>query len=198
MKKTILCLTLSALVIPSAFAQRWSSEPVYANQPSAGSIQMPQLPDNLPPQIRSQIQQAQIQQAQMQQIQNPGQIVVPTIGSLENNANTNVQAQEVVDDKPPVEDLEAQRLLFSVDFKQDARQAGEKLMRPNHNGFALSTKSEDQLRFKEWNRHLLNVGIPQSKIDFEGRRLNRSDFELWASRIVWWEEGVHPNHLEIK
>lgn len=112
---------------------------------------------------------------------NPGQAMVPAVEA-----------------KPPLPDTAGLAQSWSNDPVQQLRQSGERLERPLHRGFAHSSSQADQVRLAQWRTHLLNVGVPASKISFEASRLDREAFELWASRFVWWEQATHPNHVDIQ
>lgn len=209
MKQTLLTLCLCVAFTPCAFAQQtqlptatqnWSDTPRFVDgQQNAGAqASSPVLRSNVPMgpvnpvllQQQMEAQQRLAQQTQDQQIQ--------AQGSSEPNAQATQQsAQETPSDKPPVEDLTAQRLMWATDPVQNLRQEGGKIERPTPRGFSSSITASDRLRMAEWKRHLLNLGLPESKIDFEARRLNREEFELWASKLVWSEAGEHPNFIDI-
>ena len=96
-------------------------------------------------------------------------------------------------EKPPREDGELQAELWAFDPVQLPRQQGMVIGQPLHHGFAYSQDPSDQRRLAEWTLHLQNEGMNLRKIEFEAQRLDRQDFEMWASRFVWWEDGLHPN-----
>lgn len=194
--KNTLVFTIAMALAPVAFAQttspginilqqRWADSPHYLSgqtlSPTAtaspamgtGMVQTPQ---------QAMLQQQAQQQAQQQQ-------------SAEQDGSQTAQAQDEA--RPPVDDTQTKALLWMNDPTQDLRQSGGKLERPLARGFANSSAPQDQRRLDEWRRQLLNVGVPQSKIEFEARRLNREDFELWASRFVWWENDEHPNAVDV-
>ena len=105
--------------------------------------------------------------------------------------------EPAVEAKPPLDNSEASAQAWSFDPVQQLRQSGERLERPLSRGIAHSASSSDQARLAQWRVHLLNVGVPASKITFEANRLNREEFELWASRFVWWEQATHPNQVDV-
>lgn len=152
---------------------RWSDAPKFVENQATAPAETPQLPQQL---IAPQ----------------PGQQIDPSMSTPQSQ-----QLQTVEVEKPPVEDTETQKILWSIDTRQELRQSGGRFELPNARGFASSSNMSDQLRLKEWRRHLLNVGLPKEKIDFEARRLNREDFELWASRFVWWDKDLHPNAITV-
>lgn len=148
---------------------RWSDAPKFVENQATAPNTTPQMPQQLiPPQQNPQL-----------------------------DASGSQQTQAVESEKPPVEDTETLKMLWSVDMRQELRQSGGRFELPNARGFSASSNMSDQLRLKEWRRHLLNVGLPKEKIDFEARRLNREDFELWASRFVWWDKDLHPNAITV-
>lgn len=209
MKKLILAVCLSTAFASSAWGQTqsWSDTPQFIDgQPSAQSQAVsPALmsPANIPNSAMAnnpaQLQYIQNQQRQIQAQQAllASQSQSSTQDSESGEANSTTQEQQTAEDKPPMEDTEAKRLMWAVDPSQNLRQEGGRLEKPLSRGFASSAAPADRLRLAEWKRHLLNVGIPQNKIEFEARRLDREDFELWASRLVWWENGEHPNMIDV-
>ena len=206
MKQTLLSLCLCATFASSAFAQsadttqRWSDttrfvegqansgaqavSPALAVNPRSGPMNAASLQQMQQLQAQQMQAQLQAQQSEQGQQQTPGQ------------AQMAEQAEAELD-RPPVENLDAQRLMWAMDPVQNLRQEGGRLEKPTSRGFKASAHSADRLRMAEWKRHLLNLGIPESKIEFEARRLNREEFELWASKLVWWEAGEHPNLIDI-
>lgn len=209
MKQTLLTLCLCAAFTPSAFAQQTSSTPNWSDatrfvegQQNAGVqsaspvLRGPGSAGAVNPTLfqQMQAQQLQAQQQAQQQLAAQGQ---PTSEAQATDQTTQQPAQEAIADKPPVEDLTAQRLMWATDPVQNLRQEGGKMERPTPRGFSSSAQASDRLRMAEWKRHLLNLGLPESKIDFEARRLSREEFEQWASKLVWWEAGEHPNLIDI-
>jgi len=201
MKQTLLTLCLCAAFTPSAFAQQtqspastqnWSDATRFVEgqqnvgvQAASPALRLPGSAGAVNPAL---LQQMQAQQQLAAQAQATSGATAPA---------TEQPAQEAVADKPPVEDLTAQRLMWATDPVQNLRQEGGKMERPTPRGFSSSAQASDRLRMAEWKRHLLNLGLPESKIDFEARRLSREEFELWASKLVWWEAGEHPNLIDI-
>lgn len=100
--------------------------------------------------------------------------------------------------RPPADNSEFTKMMWQFDPSQQLRQSGERLERADARGFASSRSSSDQVRLQEWSRHLQNAGVPEQKIMFEAKRLSKDDFELWASRFVWWEQSVHPRRLDVE
>lgn len=211
MKQTLLSLCLCATFASSAFAQsadttqRWSDttrfvegqtnsgaqavSPALAVNPRSGPMNASSLQQMQ--QLQAQQMQAQLQAQQSQQGQNQsGQPQTPGQSQVAEQAEAEL-------DRPPVENSDAQRMMWATDPVQNLRQEGGRLEKPVQRGFITSTQPADRLRMAEWKRHLLNLGIPESKIEFEARRLNREEFELWASKLVWWEGSEHPNLIDI-
>ncbi len=210
MKQTLLTLCLCAAFAPSAFAQQspnstnptqnWSDTTRFVEgqqntglQASSPALRMPGSVGAMNPAQIQQLQQMEQQRIAAQSQAVPGQ--TPATEQTEQPIQT--PAQDTSNDKPPVEDLTAKRLMWATDPVQNLRQEGGRMERPNARGFSSSAQGADRLRMAEWKRHLLNLGLPESKIDFEARRLNREEFELWASKLVWWESGEHPNLIDI-
>lgn len=206
MKQTLLTLCLCAAFAPSAFAQQssnpiqnWSDTPRFVEGQQSTGVQASspalRVPGSVGVMNPAQIQQMQQMEQQRIAAQNQvGQGQAPTEQTEQPVQNA---SQNTENDKPPVEDLTAQRLMWATDPVQNLRQEGGRIERPNARGFSSSTQGADRLRLAEWKRHLLNLGLPESKIDFEARRLPREEFELWASKLVWWESGEHPNLIDI-
>lgn len=206
MKQTLLTLCLCAVFSSSAFAQstettqRWSDTTRFVEgQANAGSQAVsPALAVNprSGPMNASSLQQ--MQQLQAQQMQAQLQAQQSQQGQQPTSEQPQVAQQDEAElDRPPVENSDAQRLMWATDPVQNLRQEGGRLEKPVPRGFNASSQPADRLRMAEWKRHLLNLGIPESKIEFEARRLNREDFELWASKLVWWEGNEHPNLIDI-
>ena len=195
MKQTLLTLCLCAAFTPSAFAQQTQSPTSTQNWSDATRFvegQQNAGAQTASPAIRLPGSAGAANPALLQQMQAQQQLAAQTTSKA-----TEQPAQEAVADKPPVEDLTAQRLMWATDPVQNLRQEGGKMERPTPRGFSSSSQASDRLRMAEWKRHLLNLGLPESKIDFEARRLSREEFELWASKLVWWEAGEHPNLIDI-
>lgn len=100
--------------------------------------------------------------------------------------------------RPPMVDHAAAARAFSNDPAQYARQEGLKIGQAKSRGLAHSTSAADQQHLKNWVRHLSNLGFAEEKIMFEARRLDRDSFDRWASRLVWWEQSVHPNAVDVQ
>lgn len=203
MKQTLLTLCLCAAFAPCAFAQQaqsptaiqnWSDTTRFVEGQQSAGVQT-SSPALMTPGMTGPINPALLQQMQAQQRLAQQAQTAPVATQTEQA--TEQPAQEAAADKPPVEDLTAQRLMWATDPVQNLRQEGGKMERPTPRGFSSSSQASDRLRMAEWKRHLLNLGLPESKIDFEARRLNREEFELWASKLVWWEAGEHPNLIDI-
>lgn len=214
MKQTLLTLCLCAAFAPSAFAQQssnstnpiqnWSDTTRFVEgqqstglQASSPALRMPGSVGTMNPAQIQQMQQIEQQRIAAQSQGASGQMGQGQTPTEQTEQPAQNASQEAANDKPPVEDLTAQRLMWATDSVQNLRQEGGRMERPNARGFSSSTQSADRLRMAEWKRHLLNLGLPESKIDFEARRLNREEFELWASKLVWWESGEHPNLIDI-
>lgn len=205
MKQTLLTLCICAAFSSSAFAQsqtavdttqRWPDTTRFVEgQPgSRAQTQSPALmtdsgrPGALNPALLQQMQNQQSQEQQLQAQQAQQNVA---------EGQTQQPQEDPSLDRPPVEDMEAKRLMWALDPVQNLRQEGGRMERPNARGFSSSAQSSDRLRVAEWKRHLLNLGIPESKIEFEARRLNRDEFEMWASKFVWWESDEHPNIIDV-
>lgn len=124
--------------------------------------------------------------------------------NLENTQNnklaeqsTKTEEQEEQEDRPPVADTEIEKILFLTDSAQEIRQSGQKLEHPLYHGFAFDTDIKSQQLLQAWKAELLNFGLPLSKINFEAKRLSQDEFQMWASRFIWWEEQEHPNMIDV-
>lgn len=201
-------LTLLLVVSAPCYAQVSTSPFAYpAPSPSSSSSASSTL--NVANQ--TQIQQAQMEQAQQDQIQQteypggpsganasdvPPLAQGPAIsgaGNAQINDASTAQAPQPPK-RPPAEGLsEEDKLLWMIDPKQTARQQGQRIEQPLSKGLYHSASLSDKELLRAWTYHLMNEGVPEAKILFEAKRLNKHDFERWASRFVWWEESLHPN-----
>lgn len=204
-------LTLLLVVSAPCYAQVSTTPfayPAPSTTPSSASSSSASSTLNVANQ--AQIQQAQMEQAQQDQIQQteyPGGPAasasdvpplvqgpaIPGAGNAQINNPSTAQAPQPPK-RPPAESLsEEEKLLWMIDPKQTARQQGQRIEQPLSKGLYHSASLSDKELLRAWTYHLMNEGVPEAKILFEAKRLNKHDFERWASRFVWWEESLHPN-----
>lgn len=68
-------------------------------------------------------------------------------------------------------------------YNNTARQKGYTIHVPTADDGVSKNKSDKMWLFN-WKGRLLDKGISSEKIDFEAERLNKQDFERWASRQI--------------
>lgn len=72
--------------------------------------------------------------------------------------------------------------------RESPRQRGEQLqVASRKNG--VGTQIQDNVWFSAWERRLVSIGVHPDKVKFEGRRLTKEQFAMWASRQVWAVEA---------
>ena len=86
---------------------------------------------------------------------------------------------------------------WEFDPQQRIRQSGQRIERPDNRGFYYATSSSDRSLLQRWVTQLVSEGVSESKVLFEAKRLSKDEFQRWASKIIWAEEELHPNFLEI-
>lgn len=150
-----------------------------------------------------------IYQQQQQQNQNQNQQQLPQYGNQQNSVNGNsndfgVTANARVDQEKQKntspktaaeqgyvseEDQEAiQEGMDSYKYMNTARQKGITIQVPTSDDGVAKDKKYKMWLFN-WKGRLLDQGISSQKIDFEASRLNKDDFERWASREIRYGNG---------
>lgn len=92
---------------------------------------------------------------------------------------------------PPLSDSVTATQMWSFDPSQELRQSGQSMGLANHRGVTSLTDYSTRVWLEEWHRQLTGHGlVSEDHFWFQARRLNKSDFALWASRQVWAGEST--------
>lgn len=72
--------------------------------------------------------------------------------------------------------------------RESPRQRGERMeVASRKNG--VGTDASNSAWFAAWELRLVSIGVHPDKVKFEGRRLTKDEFAMWASRQVWATEA---------
>lgn len=86
------------------------------------------------------------------------------------------------------EQAEIRERIESYGYENTARQKGITIQVPTEN-VGVSKNKKDKMWLFNWKGRLLDRGISAEKIDFEAGRLDKQDFERWASRQIRYADG---------
>jgi hypothetical protein len=124
----------------------------------------------------------------------------PVLPAAGNDAAGNTAAVSTAagPDLPPLSDSDSASVMWSYDPSQDLRQSGQSVDLARHQGVSDLADYRSRVWLEEWHHQLIDRDlVSEDHFWFQARRLDKADFSLWASRLVW-AAGPVPRSVPVQ